>query len=383
MNRSVLNRTLLNTSVLCQSRLNQSGLASQRGKSGGIPAAIRQAMVLWYDIARQGCSNETMQENPVLRDLSGNGHDAICYNFGWSGMSGVGGYNMNSRKWNVYSSATHTRPNETTIHITKVAPVNDDLLIAFLTEYAASPVEKGTTFSLPPIKFKVKGVSEGELVYYVRGAIERVDIPISEGVEYYFEGGQFTASGSNVGFSIAWTKPDKTERDVDITVELLPLYPSALVSDGVDDYAYVEGLPILTKEEGYTVVAKRRILEDPATNIKDAGWINKRKTQDTGAFVIDFFNSVSKDWNTRSFSSNIPIGGSFDIDGEFIYQTSISYNGVQDLKPGDFEDTDTLYLFAALGMGAQISAAFYSLALFDRDLTAEEIEWVKTNLITA
>lgn len=253
MNRTILNRTLLNTSVLNQSRLNQSGLASQRGKAGGIPTAIRSAMVLWYDIARQGCTNESMQENPVLRDLSGNGHDATCYNFGWTEGSGIS------------------------------------------------------------------------------------------------------------------------------TVD----YPGALVSDGVDDYAYVEGVPILTKEKGYTVVAKRRILEDPATNIKDAGWINKRKTLDTGAFVIDFFNSVSKDWNTRSFSSNIPIGGSFDIDGEFIYQTSISYNGVQDLKPGDFEDTDTLYLFAALGMSAQISAAFYSLALFDRDLTAEEIEWVKTNLITA
>ena len=384
MNRTVLNRTLLNTSVLCQSRLNQSGLASQRGKAGGIPAAIRQAMVLWYDIARQGCSNESMQENPVLRDLSGNGHDATCYNFGWSGMSGVGGYNMNSSKWNVYSSATHTRPNETTIHITKVAPGNNDLLIAFLTEYAASPVEKGTTFSLPPIKFKVKGVSEGELVYYARGAIERVDIPISEGVEYYFEGGQFTASGSNVGFSIAWTKPDKTERDVDITVELLPLYPSALVSDGVDDYAYVEGLPILTKEKGYTVVAKRKWLnEDGGGSSSLASKATNGEGSD-GAFMFEYKEGGGKSKKTKSFGGVIFLDDVGFAKGDVVYQTSISYNG-KALNPGSHADKEKMVLFR---FGTDESSyygqfALYSFLLFSRDLTAEEIEWVKTNLITA
>lgn len=361
MNRSVLNRTLLNTSVLCQSRLNQSGLASQRGKSGGIPAAIRSAMVLWYDIARQGCSNETMQENPVLRDLSGNGHDATCYNFGWSGMSGIGGYMFDFESCiHVNGNATYSVESSEKVVITSITG-NQGILIDANRPHSS-------------MKIKVSGdFNGGGLMWYFNNFAGSVTIK-QEGI-YIIPDDELTDIYGLYGGIVT--------DSCNITVEILPLYPGALVSDGVDDYAYVEGLPILTKEEGYTVVAKRRILEDPATNIKDAGWINKRKTLDTGAFVIDFFNSVSKDWNTRSFSSNIPIGGSFDIDGEFIYQTSISYNGVQDLKPGDFEDTDTLYLFAALGMGAQISAAFYSLALFDRDLTAEEIEWVKTNLITA
>lgn len=51
--------------------------------------SIRQAMVLWYDIKRQGATNESMAENPVLRDLSGNGHDATCYNFAWTEESGI------------------------------------------------------------------------------------------------------------------------------------------------------------------------------------------------------------------------------------------------------------------------------------------------------
>lgn len=43
--------------------------------------AIKDSMVLWYDIKKQGATNETMKANPKLIDLSGNGHDATCYNF--------------------------------------------------------------------------------------------------------------------------------------------------------------------------------------------------------------------------------------------------------------------------------------------------------------
>lgn len=51
--------------------------------------AIKSSMVLWYDIKRQGCTNESMAENPVLKDLSGNGYDATCYNFAWTTESGI------------------------------------------------------------------------------------------------------------------------------------------------------------------------------------------------------------------------------------------------------------------------------------------------------
>lgn len=54
-------------------------------KRYSIPPAIKNSMVLWYDIARQGATNESMANNPILKDLSGNGHDATCYNFAWSG----------------------------------------------------------------------------------------------------------------------------------------------------------------------------------------------------------------------------------------------------------------------------------------------------------
>ena len=52
---------------------------------------IMESMVLWYDIGKQGATNEGMAADPRIIDHSGNGHHATCYNFAWSGMSGIGG----------------------------------------------------------------------------------------------------------------------------------------------------------------------------------------------------------------------------------------------------------------------------------------------------
>ena len=54
-----------------------------------IPPAILSALVCWYSPRRQGCTNEGMRANPVLRDLSGNGLDMECLNFAWNEASGV------------------------------------------------------------------------------------------------------------------------------------------------------------------------------------------------------------------------------------------------------------------------------------------------------
>lgn len=156
-----INYTLLNASVLHASRLNMTGEPGKPGGGAGgywpddTPAASRRSAVLWYDIAKQGATNEKMAANPVLKDLSGHGHDATCYNFGWTEGSGIS-----------------------------------------------------------------------------------------------------TAD-----------------------------YPGALVSDGVDDYAMVEGLPLLTKEKGFTVMAVRKQLSEGINQ----GFATKAETASSwgGAFVFE------------------------------------------------------------------------------------------------
>lgn len=380
----------LGTAALRRVTLPAAGLWKKSGgKTPPDPVeAIMQACVLWYDISKQQATNEGMAETPVLRDLSGNGHDATCHNFAWSGMSGIGGYNMNSNKWTVYSNAQYDYPNNETIHITKVSPINQDFLIAWLSEHGSANIEPGTEFTLPAIRFKVTGIKDNELRAYSRGDNNGYSQVLSNGVEYYFEGGTFLqSSNGNCGFQIGWVSVDKTEREVDITVELLPLYPDALVSDGVDDYAQVTGLPILTKEKGYTVIAKRHWIGD--INSHSQGLASK--TTDAsfadGAFCFECVAGNGSSPFNRTFATADPSTGVNYIDsfvsGDFSYMTSKKYNSVEFKNVGNGIDTDALVIFRlTTAMNNFYSGiALYSLLLFDRDLTDNEIEWVKKNMI--
>ena len=174
--------------------------------------------------------------------------------------------------------------------------------------------------------------------------------------------------------------------DKEITIEQLPQYPNALVSDGVDDYCLVGGLPLLNKEDGYTVIAKREWIGD--ANSKSQGFVSKGSgiTWTDGAFYFEcvegngtrLFNRVFPNSNSKDGNNTI-----FNFAQENLtYLTSAKYNNSDIVNVGDGVDTDKLVVFRlSLQSGFYASISLYSLLLFNRDLTTEEIEWVKTNLI--
>lgn len=53
------------------------------------PLWFSASLVCWYDPKLQGCTNERMAANPILKDLSGNGNDMQCNNFAWNEESGI------------------------------------------------------------------------------------------------------------------------------------------------------------------------------------------------------------------------------------------------------------------------------------------------------
>lgn len=372
-----LNTTTLNTRLLNTTKLNTIGfpvLSKRSGSSADISQAIMDSLVCWYDIGKQQCTNESMAANPVLADLSGNGHDIECFNFGWAGMSGIGGYVTDfTSVWSVYSNAQYTK-NQTTINVTHIVPNNDDFIIGWLSEYITDSVTSGTEFSLPPVRFKVTGIADLQLTAQVRGDEQAYTQDISEGVEYYFPGGNFTCDrNTNVGFVIEYksgTQPTGQEIDLNLVVEILPEYPNALVSDGVDDYCNTDGLPILTD---YTVIAKRKWLQTE----NDNNDCFAAKGNILASFLVERYGNNG---SQEAYSFGQYNGVSF-VQEDIIYQTKESYNGYP-LKVGTATDVDNLVILgrtsAPLGC---IQAALYSFLLFDRTLTTAEIEWVKKNMI--
>ena len=159
-----------------------------------------------------------------------------------------------------------------------------------------------------------------------------------------------------------------------ITIEQLPLYPGALVFDGVDDYGVCDNFPILTKEKGYTVVALRQWITRGkgalglVSNVKD--WLHD------GAFLLEYRN-IQADHLNKPISFGA-IGSEMDLPHILTYQTSKSYNGVS-ITTGNFEGTDVLHVgkLAPTNVGTCINTAIWELVFLDHDATEEELTKIK------
>lgn len=321
----------------------------------GTPEAIRQSCMLWYDVARQGCTNEAMAADPVLRDLSGNGHDAACHNFAWAGMSGVGGYALDfTGKFLVHDSRADL---ERSAYVFTVKSIKGSG--SFLETNSASQ-------SLPSFAIKVRGLDAAGVTLRYGSDITSFYDMAKDG-EYQLPG---VDSSPFIGFRF-----DKAVGQCDVTVEMMPLYPGALVSDGVNDYCLVEGLPLLTKERGFTVVCRRVILWD---DVRSMGVMSKS----TNALHADGICFEVRD-SVNKFCQSLQ--GSIIVEEfepqEVSWLTSQSYNGNPIRGSANRIDTDFLSLFTFNKSGGYGKVALYSFLLFNRDLTTEEIEWVKTNMM--
>lgn len=317
-------------------------------EEGVIPKQIKDAMVLWYDLKRQGATNESMSANPTLVDLSGNGHDATCYNFAWSGMSGIGGYPVSDFTFN------------------GVIPTNGGWKpICSVRDYIKQPFKvlincKGHEGEHVEIISAYRDNDTGDIISRIINndvIIGQVcTVPVLEVNDYE----------ESIYFNMNYYSGEE------VSIQAISEYSNALVSDGVDDYCMVENVPILTD---YTVIAKRKFLN--SINL-DYGVFSKRSINETGAFVVE------KD-SSRAYSFgylNVYISPS---NNDIIYQTKNEYCGIK-LLDGGKDDTDFLLLSAGYKNANNdiveiCSTAIYSFILFNRTLSAEEINWVEANLI--
>lgn len=340
---------------------------------------LKDNIVLWYDLKRQGATNENMANNPILKDFSGNGHDATCYNFAWSGMSGIGGYvyDLVGSKYSIVSN-----------NIATIIGSEDATDETIITSPKRIIGKKGKTLTHTRKAFDIKvsnlpnGINikvnaeknngnktEWESVGYLVNGINHVDEKVFAVEPYDSE-----STPSILDYRILFTNEllsVENIADLGITIEILPLYPNALVSDGVNDYAYVEGLPILTD---YTIIAKRKWLDDTkraaiATKLSTAG--------STGAFAFEFVNNIGKH-NAINFGYYTE----FDIfeESDISYQTKTSYNGTSIYVSG-LSDTNLLNILSVRPGNGSTKAALYSFVLFNRTLTDEEIKkWIRENM---
>lgn len=311
-----------------------------------------------------GLTNEQMEQNPVWVDKTGNGHDLQMKNLAWGGMSGVGGYNQNFNQWGYGNLSTATQTH-TSYKIELSVP--STLKTANIYSNANSIGKEGDVYDFT---LNIVGLKDGALLRItkgvVSGVIERIE---KDGIYKIYQ--PIEAGWDQPRIYIFISNPNLV--DLNITIEQLPLYPGALVFDGVDDYGTCNNFPILTKEKGYTVVALRQRISTGegirglVSNVKN--WFKD------GAFILEYSYTKNSYFNRPvSFGA---IGGEKDLPHILTYQTSKSYNGVS-IAVGSFIGTDQLYVGKIDNIiGNCTNAAIWELVFLDHDATEEELTKIK------
>lgn len=306
-------------------------------------------------------TNEILKANPYLQDFSGNNRPLKLNNFLFAAMSGVGGYDISSTNI-LPDKANVTVTDNRIIHITKKLSTTDDM------------VNIVPANSNPTHKFKVTGLSDGRQVSLVNrnGGFYTFDNGEHEVTLTYPEGTTSLYNAIGVTGDIG---------DMDVTIEFLPKYPNALVTDGVDDYGVVENL-----QQGVKVLF---ITINPFI---DGKFIYDQRLNTTEPWLFAVFN----DKGSIAYNSGNSNGKTY-IDGTLNESTIVSallnkkqiITIVNNDVTGDKTKTPVFFSNTDHDSG-WISSAFYNSIGFDSVPTKQNdgfteqdlIDYVLENLIT-
>lgn len=311
-----------------------------------------------------GTCNITIEQLPtsILKDYSGNKHDAYLYGFKGRLNSGVGIYAQDFTKW-IFGSAIHNISTKAhnKLHIVKKNPNNyfGYTIGIQKANYYNKPYKLKFNFNkeIDDINFSVVSTDGNLITTQCFSAIINngsvVDVPIIS--EEIFN----NQKEPNIYYDFG------TNKDIEIDVELIPDYPNQLCYDG-KSYAVAYGLPILTD---YTVIADRTWFAEKVDN----GVFMSKALEQNGAFILEY--KQGDKWNTYSYYSATNIN--IDKDNSIVYQTKNKYNE-QTIYPGDKQDTDTLFIGTIRKDDSRSFIGCHGdILLFNRTLTDDELSVIK------
>lgn len=307
-----------------------------------------------------GLTNEQMAANPVWVDKTGNGHDIQLKNLAWGGMSGVGGYEMNFNLWtNNVSSIPDISMSTTTTSVSVSvgnSTYNNNLIYIHISNW---DINKNHWLKV------TSTYEDGDLafIFYNNSNTKKIGLP-ANGYVNILAYPEF--KGSYMYISTISNKQGS------FTIEQLPIYPGALVFDGVDDYGTCDNFPILTKEKGYTVVVLRQWDQDFLNTILTGGLLSTRNYSTGEGVAFEKIESSNKGY------WNLGAGGIIDFaKSPFTWQTSKQYNNVGILK-GDKNHGKPLGVGCGLPGGQQCGRfAIWEFVFLDHDATEEELTKIK------
>ena len=191
-------------------------------------------------------TNEILKSNPYLQDFSGNNRPLKLNNFLFAAMSGVGGYEYNWLDSALFITYLSGARGDGTI--------TDNTITINNVKVSGPLIETKVSSSSKKYKVRVTGIASDEtLRYSVYG-----DTSLGESAIIVFDmkkDGEYElpASTHSATYNMKWQVIAASyPHTCNITIEQIPSYPNALVTDGVDDYGQVQNLSQGVKMLFYT-----------------------------------------------------------------------------------------------------------------------------------
>jgi hypothetical protein len=297
-------------------------------------------------------TNEILKANPYLQDFSGNNRPLKLNNFLFAAMSGVGGYDIASTNI-LPDKANVTVTDNRIIHITKKLSTTDDM------------VNIVPANSNPTHKFKVTGLSDGRQVSLVNrnGGFYTFDNGEHEVTLTYPEGTTSLYNAIGITGDIG---------DMDVTIEFLPKYPNALITDGVDDYGVVENL-----QQGV------KVLFVTINPFIDGKFIYDQRLNTTEPWLFAVFNDKgSIAYNSRNSNGKTYIDGT--LNESTIVSALLNKKQIITIVNNDVtgDKTKTPIFFSNTDHNSGwISSAFYNSFGFDSVPTKQNDGFTEQDLI--
>lgn len=336
---------------------------------------------LYYNIKKQGITNENHAEfNDQLIDFI-NGHNIQLNNIGWEGESGINSYPVvfgANKTWH----AQGTKEDDKYYIYTSSADKYNITQIKISSSLFYSYIKRNGELTsdnkdIPSFKLKVTGLDYDKfyLVYYylkssdveVRNVTNITSDGIYELPKSFASDGSLTETNSYIGLSFIRKSANIPDivKNVNVTIEVLPTIEHALSLDGINDFGKVTGLPVL---KDYTVAADYERTRINIGSNGDAAVLSKAESQNNGAFM---FNTISNNGEKISYSfGGRNIINTDDTIRRIFYQSKYINNGQYINIIPTFVDSDKLWLGTYRDNDTRFAKlALWSLMLFPYSLS--------------
>lgn len=311
-------------------------------------------------------TNEILKANPYLQDFSGNNRPLKLNNFLFVAMSGVGGYEYNYLDSALFITYLNGVRGDGTITDNTITINNVKVSNGVIETRVNSPSKK--------YKVRVTGITSNETLRYVvygdtsLGELATIIFDMKKDGEYELPASTYSAT-YNMKWQVAAASYPHT---CNITIEQIPSYPNALVTDGVDDYGQIQNL-----QHGV------KVLFTTINPFIDGKFIYDQRLTTTEPWLFAVFNDKgSIAYNSRNSNGKTYIDGT--LNESTIVSALLNKKQIITIVNNDVtgDKTKTPVFFSNTDHDSGwISSAFYNSIGFDSVPTKQNDGFTEQDLI--